>query len=68
MNAGIYLLKKSVAAVLPNEEIFSLEQAFPKLIKAGSCFGYLTRTPVIDIGTPQRYSDAQTSIKNLNLI
>ena len=65
MSAGIYLLARAAAALMPQEEIFSLEHDFfPKLVAAGKCFGYLTQSPVIDIGTPERYQAAQTSIQN----
>lgn len=68
MSAGSYLLSKAAIALMPRREVFSLEHDFfPKLVKSGQCFGYVTHSPIIDIGTPERYLAAATSLPNLQL-
>ena len=63
MSAGIYIFKKEVLALIPKQEVFSLEYDFlPKLVKTRQCFGYITKARAIDIGTPERYSEAQNLI------
>lgn len=55
INAGVYILKKSVILSIPAGESFSLEhQLFPQLM-GKNLYGYVTRGSFIDIGTPESY-------------
>jgi D-glycero-alpha-D-manno-heptose 1-phosphate guanylyltransferase len=60
INAGVYLLKKSLIEEIPEERFFSLEKdLFPELSGRG-LFGYCTNGDFIDIGTPDSYATAES--------
>lgn len=60
INAGIYLMKKSLAASIPAATAYSLEhELFPSL--AGKeLLAYRCQAPFIDIGTPESYACAES--------
>ena len=59
INAGIYMMNKKIFNHMPNRDYFSLENdLFPEIIKSNNCFGFVTNSKVIDIGTPKRYEEA----------
>jgi D-glycero-alpha-D-manno-heptose 1-phosphate guanylyltransferase len=59
INAGIYLLDSKVLSLIPTQSQFSLEHdLFPALV-GKDFFGFLTKEALIDIGTPERYEQAQ---------
>ncbi|MDZ7737600.1 MAG: nucleotidyltransferase family protein [Bacteroidales bacterium] len=63
INAGIYLINKSVLkmAVLP--DIFSIEKdLFPILLRKSNIYGYTDSAYFIDIGTPADYKKAQDEL------
>lgn len=63
INAGIYLMDKVIFSDMPNNS-FSLEyDLFPKVIVSNRCYGFLTNSKVIDIGTPERYEKAIDLLK-----
>ncbi len=65
VNAGIYLMQKEVFSYMPDENHFSLEyDLFPKLIH-DNCYGFITESELIDIGTPERYEKAINLIGEL---
>lgn len=58
INGGIYFMMRDILNYMPAEARFSLEyDLFPKIIPAG-CYGFQTKSEVIDIGTPERYVQA----------
>ncbi|MDD5473267.1 MAG: sugar phosphate nucleotidyltransferase [Candidatus Methanoperedens sp.] len=58
INAGIYLMERDIFSYMPNKNHFSLEyDLFPKLIE-DRCYGFITESELVDIGTPQRYEKA----------
>ena len=58
INAGIYVFSKKAFDLMPPNKSFSLElDFFPKLV-GGKCFGYKKSGFFIDIGTPERYLEA----------
>ncbi len=60
MNAGIYIMNKEIFSHMPNRDKFSLEyDLFPEIIKTNNCYGFITNSEIIDIGTPERYKIAQ---------
>jgi len=60
INAGIYLMPKSLPATWEMPAPFSLERdVFPRIAMDGHCFGFRVNSEVIDIGTPDRYREAQ---------
>ena len=64
INAGIYLMKKDIFAYMPKQKKFSLEyELFPQIIK-NRCYGFLTESEFIDIGTPERYEKAINLLKS----
>lgn len=60
INAGIYLMRKSLPATWAFPAPFSLENdVFPRAAADGHCFGFRVDSEVVDIGTPERYREAQ---------
>jgi NDP-sugar pyrophosphorylase family protein len=59
INAGIYLLERSVVESIPQGRTFSMEtDLFPMLIGNG-LYAVVGEGPFIDIGTPEAYTIAQ---------
>jgi NDP-sugar pyrophosphorylase family protein len=64
INAGVYLMKKDIFSYMPKQNRFSLEyDLFPKIIN-NRCYGFLTESEFIDIGTPERYKKAINLLKS----
>lgn len=64
INAGIYLMGKDVFSYMPKQKKFSLEyDLFPQIVK-NRCYGFLTESEFIDIGTPERYEKAINRLKS----
>jgi len=60
INAGVYLMGKDIFSYMPEQNRFSLEyELFPKIIDENRCYGFLTESDFIDIGTPERYEKAK---------
>ena len=60
INAGIYLMPRSLPATWTFPVPFSLENdVFPRAALNGKCFGFRVESELIDIGTPDRYREAQ---------
>jgi len=60
INAGIYLMQRSILSTMPAKDSFSLEHDFfPKMVQKQHCYGFPVENKVIDIGTPERYSKIQ---------
>lgn len=63
INAGIYLMRKSLPSTWEFGTPFSLEQdVFPRAASDGKCYGFRVNSEVIDIGTPDRYLEAQRKL------
>lgn len=57
INAGIYFMQREVFSYMQDGR-FSLEyDLFPRLID-DKCYGFITESELIDIGTPERYEKA----------
>ena len=66
INAGVYLIKKTIIEELPDFGQFSLEkEVFPGLIVVG-LQGFITQWRFIDIGTPESYLQSQSIIHSFN--
>jgi len=64
INAGIYIMKKSLVASIPTGIAFSLEREFfPSLVDKG-LYGFSINGEFIDIGTPESYLRAQEFFLN----
>lgn len=64
ISAGIYSMNQDSFSFMPDQKTFSLEYyLFPNIIKKAPCYGFLTESPVIDIGTPERYEKAVKLLK-----
>jgi NDP-sugar pyrophosphorylase family protein len=60
INAGVYLLSRTLLEALPAGRAVSLEkEAFPRWLKDG-LGGFCTRSPFLDIGTPESFARAET--------
>jgi NDP-sugar pyrophosphorylase family protein len=64
INAGIYILEKSILDRIPKEGPQSFERdIFPALLAQGACMrAYLTHNYWQDIGSPQKYLEAHYGI------
>ena len=63
INAGVYILNKSLISQIPAGESFSLEHDFfPKLVGKG-LHGFQCNDSFIDIGTPESYDKADQFFK-----
>jgi D-glycero-alpha-D-manno-heptose 1-phosphate guanylyltransferase len=61
-NAGIYCFKRGIDAQMPTK--FSIEKEFfPHLAGEGGLYGFVVDVPFFDIGTPERYQQAQKYLK-----
>jgi len=67
VNAGIYMVTKSILCEIPPNQRVSLEEElFPRLLAEGKnirAFHHSGRC--IDIGTPERYLNAQETLANV---
>lgn len=62
INAGAYVLERSVLDLVPEEQAVSIErEVFPRLVGDGLC-GLLLEGYWMDIGTPERYLQASWDI------
>ncbi len=65
-NAGIYLIKKSALAEIPEDTFFNATDLIEALIAKGkTVIRYPLNGTWIDIGTPQEYQKAQELIKHM---
>lgn len=65
-NAGIYLIKKSALAEIPDGEFFNATDLIEKLIAEGKkVIRYPLNGTWIDIGNPQEYERAKEFVKHL---
>jgi mannose-1-phosphate guanylyltransferase len=66
INAGLYILEPQILNYIPADEKFSFEyQLFPALLAAKEAFfGYKWSGYWLDIGTPQRYLQANIDLLN----
>ncbi|MBI5744852.1 MAG: NTP transferase domain-containing protein [Elusimicrobia bacterium] len=61
VNAGVYLLDRSLLAEIPAGKKYSFEyDLFPRL---GRLYGFRTAAPLLDIGTPERYATAEAVLR-----
>jgi NDP-sugar pyrophosphorylase family protein len=59
INAGFYFFARKRLEEIPADVPVSLEQEmFPRWVQAGSCFGFQSAGPFLDIGTPESYAQA----------
>ena len=64
INGGVYIFDRSAFDFIPPEQIISVEKdTFPKAVKAGRCYSFLTDGYFIDIGTPERLQRAQLELR-----
>ena len=62
VNAGIYCFAKNIFDVMPQTKIFSIEKDFFPLLTGKSFYGFETGEDFLDIGTPERYSQAKHNL------
>jgi D-glycero-alpha-D-manno-heptose 1-phosphate guanylyltransferase len=58
INAGIYLAERGIFDLMPESTRFSLETDLIPAILSHGCYGLITETELIDIGTPESYTQA----------
>jgi NDP-sugar pyrophosphorylase family protein len=60
INAGIYIMNKSAIDSMPETSPYSLETQFFPSIANKSLYGMESEGPLVDIGTPESYLEAQS--------
>ena len=63
INAGIYLMRQDIFSFMPKADHFSLETDFFPEILQEKCAGFIIKSELIDIGTPDRYKKAADIIR-----
>lgn len=64
MNAGIYIFSATVLQAIPAGRPSSLERdLLPALVRDGLAWGWPVAERVVDIGTPERYAQAQDRLR-----
>jgi len=58
VNAGVYLINKTLLDYIPEGRALSMEYDFIPSVLHRPCFGYVTKADFLDIGTPERYLQA----------
>ncbi len=67
INAGIYIIKKSLLASIPDHKPFSLEyDLFPQLVSK-ELYGFRCFAEFIDIGTPESYAIAKHFFQRITI-
>lgn len=67
INAGLYVLEPEVLEVIPDAQAVSIERdVFPRLVEAGSLYGFRLDGYWRDIGTPESYLDAHRDVLERN--
>ena len=67
INAGIYLFQRRAAETGTQRVRYSLEtEVLPTLVAEGHCYGFPVSSKVMDIGTPERYRQANQSCFPVN--
>lgn len=62
VNAGMYLLDKSIFSEIPKDKNYSLEyEVFPKMVNR-RFYGFVTQERFIDIGIPERFKQARVEL------
>jgi NDP-sugar pyrophosphorylase family protein len=69
INAGTYIIEPEVLQEIPSGESYSFEyDLFPKLLAKGAAvYGFVSKYYWIDIGTPQRYVQANLDLLRAGL-
>ncbi|MDP8211894.1 MAG: nucleotidyltransferase family protein [Candidatus Zapsychrus exili] len=63
VNAGVYCISKRAFDLMPEQDKFSLEvDYFPKLVSK-DFYGFVVDNKFYDIGTPERFNEAQRKIR-----
>jgi NDP-sugar pyrophosphorylase family protein len=66
VNAGVYVFRRSVLDEIRITPPFSLERdIFPRLAADSGLHGWVTPGPLLDIGTPERYREAELRLIGL---
>jgi NDP-sugar pyrophosphorylase family protein len=65
VNAGIYCLARSSFAFMPQAACFSIEKEFFPRVLQERCYGFPVLQTFTDIGTPERYREAQQVMEEM---
>ena len=69
INAGLYVLEPSVLELIPPGQPVSIERdVFPRLVEAGSLYGFRLDGYWRDIGTPESYLHAHRDVLERNFL
>jgi NDP-sugar pyrophosphorylase family protein len=63
VNAGIYLMRRSLIESIPSGPASLEREVFPRAIREAACFGFPVDGPLVDIGTPERFKAAQGRLR-----
>jgi NDP-sugar pyrophosphorylase family protein len=68
VNAGVYLVEPGFFERSAPRDAFSLERELFPTCSPGQAFGFRLADSVVDIGTPERYRDAEHALRGLGLL
>lgn len=63
-NAGVYLFDRTVSALFPDAPAWSLERELLPRLVTQPCYGFVTASPLYDIGTPERLAHFRETWKD----
>lgn len=63
-NAGVYLFDRAVATLFPETPVWSLERELLPRLATQQCYGFVTASPLHDIGTPERLAHFRETWKD----
>ncbi|GAB1724311.1 MAG: NTP transferase domain-containing protein [Nitrospira sp. CR1.1] len=63
-NAGVYLFDRAVTALFPETPVWSLERELLPRLVTQQCYGFVTASPLHDIGTPERLAHFRETWKD----
>ena len=64
VNAGVYSFSRNIFSLMPRREVFSLEKDVFPALTGEPVYGFVIKEGFMDIGTPQRYAEAQKNLKS----
>ncbi len=63
-NAGVYLFDRAITTLFPETPVWSLERELLPRLVTQQCYGFVTASPLHDIGTPERLEQFRETWKD----
>lgn len=66
VNVGVYCFEKAAFDLMPQQAAFSVETEYFPMILESDVYGFIDEGSFLDIGTPERFEEAQKFFKRKN--